>query len=164
MSDVQLIHYSISPFLGPVRSVPLERQDGRHSAIGKPDGLWVSVEEEGGFGWKEWCEGEDWGLLGLRYRSEIVLAADANVLRLSSAHDIDEFSARFRGSSAETNYMRGIDWKLVADAYSGIIIAPYIWERRLHEGTSWYYGWDCASGCIWDAAAVAEIRRLEDGE
>ena len=22
----------------------------------------------------------------------------------------------------------------------------------------WYYGWDCASGCIWDPAAVAEIK------
>ncbi len=22
----------------------------------------------------------------------------------------------------------------------------------------WYYGWDCASGVIWDAEAVAELR------
>ena len=44
--------------------------------------------------------------------------------------------------------------------YQGIIIAPYLWTRRHHESTGWYYSWDCASGVIWDARAIAELKPL----
>lgn len=43
----------------------------------------------------------------------------------------------------------GIDWKAVAKEYDGIEIDPYQYERRFSEGFLWYYGWDCASGCVW---------------
>lgn len=39
--------------------------------------------------------------------------------------------------------------------------APYQWRRRNERGFSWYYGWDCASGCIWRASAIREIRLIE---
>jgi hypothetical protein len=50
-----------------------------------------------------------------------------------------------------------IDWYRVAEQYDGIIITPYIYERRLTEYTTWYYSWDCASGCIWNGKAIANI-------
>ena len=50
-----------------------------------------------------------------------------------------------------------IDWNRVAKKYQGIIITPYIWERRLTTTCTWYYGWDVASGCIWDNKAIKEI-------
>lgn len=50
-----------------------------------------------------------------------------------------------------------IDWRRVAESYQGIVIAPYVWARRHHLASGWYYAWDCASGCIWDSAAVAAI-------
>jgi hypothetical protein len=50
-----------------------------------------------------------------------------------------------------------IEWRKVAERFDGIIIAPYIWQRRLDLESSWYYSWDCASGCIWNASAVREI-------
>ena len=41
------------------------------------------------------------------------------------------------------------DWKLIAQEFDGIEIAPYQWEIRMDYNFFWYYGWDCASGCLW---------------
>jgi len=60
--------------------------------------------------------------------------------------------------------MRGnINWPAVAEKYDGIIIAPYIWQRRLSDNPDhfWYYGWDCASGCIWNTEVIEEIHTKE---
>jgi len=37
---------------------------------------------------------------------------------------------------------------VVSKEYDGIEIAPYQWDARL--SLIWYYGWDVASGCIWN--------------
>jgi hypothetical protein len=139
-----LIHYAAAP-LGSVFSV--ESQDDR----AKPSGLWVSVE--GADDWKSWCESEDYHPEGLKYEHEIKVRADANILRLSNARDLDEFSREF---SVPGNRWH-VRWAAVAARYHGIIITPYIWDRRLNENTEWYYTWDCASGCIWDATAIASV-------
>ena len=55
------------------------------------------------------------------------------------------------------------DWARVGEAYPGIIIAPYIWSRRL-DGPMWYYGWDCASGCVWDPSVVRSITYMGKGD
>jgi hypothetical protein len=87
---------------------------------------------------------------------------------LSTARELDAFTLFF---SVDLDWQKGmcvpnrltlpiyIDWLRVAQKSAGIIIAPYIWERRLH--LPWYYGWDCASGCVWDAAAVLSVKRLK---
>ena len=53
-----------------------------------------------------------------------------------------------------------IDWRLVAEEWQGIVIAPYLWERRFDSDARWYYSWDCASGCIWDHRAIAAIELI----
>ena len=51
----------------------------------------------------------------------------------------------------EFNY---IDWPKVASSFCGIEICPYISEMRMERFTSWYYGWDIASGCIWSPCGL----------
>ena len=88
----------------------------------------------------------------------MVLSKEANLLWLSSAADIDSFTAEYGWAPEYINVSRiFVRWSRVAAAYQGMVIAPYIWERRLDHGASWYYAWDCASGCIWDARAIAHI-------
>lgn len=53
---------------------------------------------------------------------------------------------------AEGNY-----GTFIGARYDGIVITPYVWSMRLDRSAFWYYGWDCASGCIWNASAVAEL-------
>jgi hypothetical protein len=159
----RLIHYSKQPLLN-VYSVDVEEQISHRNGLHKPVGLWVSVEGEQD--WKEWCESESWGLDGFIHATEIILTAKANVLRVESAAEIDRFHKNYsvikHRYSEDLGVLTAIQWPLVAREFGGIVIAPYIWERRLHSPVSdWYYEWDCASGCIWDADAVADLRRLE---
>ena len=123
----------------------------------KPNGLWLSADDD----WRRWCEGENFHLGGLAYCHEVTLARDAKILRLRDARDIDRFTARYWAELPALPYLSiWIDWRKVAQKYQGIIIAPYCWSRRLEEKTRWYYGWDCASGCVWDLAAIESIMEI----
>ena len=79
---------------------------------------------------------------------------------------MDSFTSRYEfwkewgGPSGNKWRDRCINWRAVAGDYAGLIITPYQWSRRL-EPYSWYYGWDCASGCIWDPSAITDIKLIE---
>ena len=156
----RLIHYSREP-LTEVRSVA--QRDTHHPAgIGKPRGLWVSVEGEDD--WRAWCTSENFGIENLKWETEVFLADDARILRLSSAAEIDDFTRRYVRAHPDHPELRALqvpDWQEIEKSYQGIIIAPYCWQRRLSDHTFWYYGWDCASGCIWDATAIVRLERLQ---
>lgn len=164
LASMRLVHYS-KRLTGSIETI---KQNITPSM--KPSGLWLSVDshEEN---WRDWCESENYNIDGLRYVYNVSLYECANILLLTCAKDIDIFTLEFRASipidvqlgSFDPQWMMGlnIDWHTVAKKYDGIIIAPYIWERRLDEKTRWYYGWDCASGCIWNSAAIKEIKLQE---
>lgn len=138
---MRLLHYSATP-------LRLERRLHRQGLDAKPHGLWVSVE--GDQDWPCWCRDNDFRLNSLRYVSEVAIDPSAKILTLASLADLDAFTGRYGKSCFSTG--DAIDWHLVSRQYAGIVIAPYQWARRLHW--AWYYGWDCASGCIWDTFAV----------
>lgn len=137
-------------------------KEGRHfpgdrSPPMKPDGLWLSDESE--FGWKEWCEDSGFRLEGLTHRADFQIDL-ADVCILNSVPKILEFHREY----SRRPMQRGItliDWCRVTDRYKGILISPYSWELRLEPEMIWYYGWDCASACIWDASILVEIDRFE---
>ncbi len=159
----RLLHYSAEP-LTAVRSVAQGEPSGRYD---KPAGLWLSVE--GDDDWRQWCEAESFGDPASQLCYEIVLAPDANVFRIETAGALLAFTREYgcdpyMGPMAGRTQMfgRGIQWPRVAEKHAGIIIAPYQWSLRLDPRAHWYYSWDCASGCVWNAEAVAEIRPVED--
>jgi hypothetical protein len=147
----------------------------------KPAGFWLS-DERGGFGWKQWCRSEDFRPRQLAYEYYVKLTGKERILYVRSVEQLDAFTKKYRADSdanrfsvkfdadyraehPETSMFRSgptiydIDWPRVkADGWQGIIITPYRWERRLTGHTMWYYGWDCASGCIWDPAAIGGFR------
>lgn len=143
-----LLHFS-SRRLGRIHS---KKQESRPDH--KPRGLWVSVGEA----WAEWCLAESYCTSQLTVLNHVTLAGDAKILRLKTGYDLD----RFTGEYGAPMYAGGepyIEWSKVAEKYDGIIIAPYIWSRR-HD-LSWYYSWDVASGCVWNADAIASIEGIE---
>jgi len=118
----------------------------------KPNGLWVSDEDD--FGWRAWTTGEDWGTDSLVYEHLVELWTDANVLLIRNVEELDKFHNAFKARLGpwEHGPPRWLDWTKVYPRWQGIIITPYLWERRMDY--MWYYGWDCASGCIWDLSAI----------
>ena len=119
----------------------------------KPIGLWVSVD--GPDDWTEWCAAESFGIGSFPYR--VTLRCDHRLLVISSLDEFDEFQKAFGRATYLARHC-GIAWAEVAERYQGIIIAPYQWARRY--SAFWYYGWDCASGCIWDVSAIHEWSAL----
>lgn len=127
----------------------------------KPRGLWLSVDGE--HDWKSWCEAELFELESLKHRYRVYLKKDSNILRLTSTQDILNFTEKYNrvyrdyGLDWHGHFM---DWTRLATEYQGLIISPYNWELRLDRRVHWYYGWDCASGCIWDANAIDKFEEI----
>ena len=146
MRSIRLFHYSDKP-ISMFSGTGYAQLQGQM----KPVGVWLSV----GRSWQRWCESEEFNLnrLVVVHRVTVDLT---NILRLKSAEDIDAFTTKYRDRHAISEY-RSIQWDSVAEHYSGILIAPYCWERRLARHSSWYYTWDCASGCVWDFSAIQAV-------
>lgn len=133
----------------------------------KPIGFWVSVGDE----WKEWCEGEHFGIDRLVFEHNVTLKPKARIKYIKSAKELDDFQEKYMADHEINHHQPSsggymvhyIDWAKVQRRYDGIIIAPYLWERRLHINSMWYYGWDCASGCIWNKRAIDKIE-VADGK
>lgn len=150
----RLLHY---------RSEPLEFEPARTYVhreswtYGKPDGFWVSVD--GQDDWPAWCHSEEFRLGSLRHVYEVTLDPDAKILRLTNPAELEDFHRIYAHPGKYPDHrvsQWGIRWARVsADGWAGIIITPYQWSCRY--GMDWYYGWDCASGCIWDLSAIRTI-------
>lgn len=160
---MRLIHYS-HKHLTEVYSASQGKGRAKHRGD-KPNGLWVSPEGEDD--WPSWCESEEWGLGHITHPTEVVLRPDASMLVVAGEAALREFHAEYHarhpmfedGFPSYANRLV-INWKSVAKRFQGIIIAPYVHRCRLDLDMMWYYGWDCASGVIWDAGAVKELRPL----
>lgn len=143
---------------------------------GKPQGFWVSVKGEND--WPEWCRGEQFREDYLATCHRVTLSDTAKIRVIQSADELfafdDQYGVSWQIGDSDFS-LRRIDWECVAKDYDGIIIAPYIWSCRLGGWDSthnrknrsaqisdWYYGWDCASGCIWNANAIASVEVRED--
>lgn len=148
LRDLELVHYGEAPLT--VVTVP------QHDRIGmyKPRGLWVSVK--GPDDWPTWCTSEGFKDTSTQHETRVILAEPHHVLHLASEESIDDFTWEY---SAVPRYSGdcSIDWPKVESHYYGLVIAPYCWSRRMTDHTFWYYGWDCASGCLWNPAAVAYV-------
>lgn len=157
MKEMILRHYSAKMF-------PLIDMTRELKISDKPRGLWLSDDSDEESCWPAWCRAETFQLENLRFQYRARLHAKAAVLILASAFEIDAFTTEYGRRPAwqrDRGYYRPeIDWPEVGQKYQGIIITPYQWTRRLEGGSPWYYGWDCASGCIWDISAL-EIFEFE---
>lgn len=145
----KLIHYTLVP-LFDIRAVAQDVEPAT-----KPNGFWFSARDE----WREWCEGENWGLERLKFKYLVELLPQANILKLTKPEQLDSFSIEYisQPDRLVTHSTAHVDWRRVAKGWQGIIIDPYFWTHRLNKGCQWYYGWDCASGCVWDAEAVKSL-------
>lgn len=168
LADLPLEHYTDAPFILQ-RSRVYEQQPPM--GMMKPVGLWVSVPG-GDPDWPEWCREQEFALNRLAHRSRVRLSASANVLFITSPSGLDSVHQQYsvrddRMEDYLREFDRGewdrkfwpMDWRRFAADYQGIIVTPYLWSRRL-DGPSWYYGFDCASGCIWGLDAIESVESL----
>ena len=142
---------------------------GFSQSIGtKPNGLWYECQDGSSETWKEFCE---FGMSsGYKYDGQYrVLLNDYNILFIPDAHHFEKFYEMYSTNHpADTDGAKGfdkmIDWPKVADHYAGIEICPYRGDKRNDDDSFWYYGWDVASGCVWDPSGIKELVKAGDCE
>lgn len=160
-----LDHYGTEPLLWPPRDYTQTNRKEGWGHPPHPEGLWVSVKGEDD--WPSWCQSEQFRLEALAVCTRVVLASEANVRLVEGEQQLLAFDAEYGidydyGGAVPFTHRR-IDWIKLAKDYDGLIIAPYVRSCRLpmERGTpkarvsDWYYPWDCASGVIWRARAIA---------
>jgi hypothetical protein len=143
LTDDMRIHMSKKPF-------ELEPRTFVQSVTMKPSGFWYGFGSE----WIDWCRSEmpDWV-------GKYIYGVDvgkSNVLQITTNLELIQFSREYESKVSDTGYRReageSIDWQKVASKYDGIEINPYQYEARYE--LMWYYGWDIASGCVWNLSKV----------
>lgn len=118
----------------------------------KPKGLWLS-HESANHPWSAFCLDAGWrDSLSHRVEFEVDVS---DVLIINTDKKLAQFHKSY--SNRHDNFLVLIDWEKVASNYAGIIISPYSYKYRLEIDYMWYYGWDCASGCIWELSALSEL-------
>ena len=145
-------HYAAAP--GTLDRSRVYAQTGRS---GKPRGLWIDCDGD----WRRWCEDEQWGLDKLAVVHRVEFAAE-RILWLPDEASVatfhDQYSEPLDG--VPNDRVRSINWTKVASQYAGVACIPYhhdMWRFDI----MWYYGWDCASLCVWDLSVITSFA-LED--
>jgi hypothetical protein len=158
---MNLIHYTKEKF----SLEPGEYPQSELSWNAKPNGLWVSVE--GPYDWKWWCESVGFNLYDLAVSYEITLKENAKILFLDTEAEIFGMAKKYPYEIENFNsYLDTyqLNWNEIKKEYQGIIIPQYFWACRMSLYSCWYYGWDCASGCIWDLSCIEEFKLKENME
>ncbi len=126
----------------------------------KPVGLWYSF----GLEWLDFIidSGMDF-YLDKKLHTFLIDTNELKILKISNIEEMGNFFNEFKENNDYSNLLSlrniaGIDWIKVSEIYDGIEIYPYLYEgRRKHN---WYYGWDVASGCIWNTEKLKHILHI----
>lgn len=155
-NNVQLRHYTYDAINKPIRRAKTQPE---YPAM-KPSGFWISVDGNED-GWADWCRDADWRN-DWTHAYRVELKPDADLLPLETAMQIREFNDRYSAPIRTGVDVMMIDWAKVADNWDGIFITPYQHSLRFDCEMHWYYGWDCASGCVWNSDVIQSIELEED--
>ncbi len=143
LTDNMRVHMSKKPF-------ELEPRTFVQRVTMKPSGFWYGFGSE----WIDWCRSEmpDWV-------GKYIYGVDvgkSNVLQITTHMELMQFNRKYESRVSDTGYKlyegESIDWQKVVSEYDGIEINPYQNEAR--NQYMWYYGWDIASGCVWNLSKV----------
>lgn len=160
---MQFIHYSREPlFRVEDRSQELIELENLGA---KPHGLWFSV----GNAWKVFFQAsEHWRKdpQALDCETEIVFSHGERCCYVRNVVELDALTTEYSKISDRTNNLPSsrrrpplIDWPRFALDFDAIVIDPFISERSIQD--HWYRSWDVASGCVWRARSVAQVRPIK---
>ena len=149
----ELYSFSDDPDLKPYCTAVALPQD----RLFKPHGVWYSDGQQDN--WLNWCCGEDCQHFLRRYLYRLELDR-TSMLVLKTEQDLKDFTQQYGTHELGWEFVREINWPQVQQRFTGIEIMPYQWNSRLEPATSWYYSWDCASGCVWQPEAVLACWRV----
>lgn len=110
----------------------------------------------------------------------------SRILQIETPSQFEEFQRKYGEFVTYERYQifnecHAIRWHEVEANYAGIQICPYMYQpllefqkknfrfesqdeensfrlwQRFYSKSSWYHGWDVASGCIWDTSVIKKV-------
>lgn len=151
---MRLTHFSENPMEFDLAREYRQGTSEQPDTLLKPRGLWLS-DEAAEMPWSRYAvEEAGWGDA---VKHKVDFECDtSNWLVITNEAELLEFNSLYRVTSDRGNLMNLVkDWNAVSQRYAGIVITPYIWQCRLN--IMWYYGWDCASACVWDLSTITRL-------
>lgn len=152
--DKVYIAYGNSEY-SPDKFRPVDLKHWRNAVNNKPfGGLWASPIDSK-WGWKDWCQSEEFNLDALKKNFTFTLSPNAKIYVIDNQNDL------FAVSTHQSQYMRTltIDFaQLINNGYDGI----YVTDKAANEFHS-YSGnlnieglnaWDCESICIFNKNVI----------
>lgn len=125
----------------------------------KPTGLWYGIDNS----WIDWCISEQMSWICPNIYE--VILNEERLLKIDNIPDFEKFENEYGDvppwenhywSAIFENRKERINYEAVIQKYGGLEISPYQYRKRMKS--FWYYGWDCASGIIWDHTMVKDLR------
>lgn len=144
MSSKTYIHYGSDVFdMEKFNSIKDLKRDNR--GINKPDfGLWASPVDTD-FGWKDWCEGEEFHLDRLDKRFTFTLSEDAKILTVRGLDDVKDYTSYI---DERITLFKVLDFDRIMRRFDGMELIHEDRYSELHD--SFFYTWDCDSIVIWN--------------
>ena len=108
----------------------------------KPAGFWYGFGNE----WIDWVRTE----MSSKFSGDYIYNVDVSkckLLKIDSHMELMIFTRHYNSPASQVVGDK-LDWKTISTRYDGIEINPYQDEARYQY--LWYYGWDVASGCVWN--------------
>lgn len=115
----------------------------------KPRGIWYSC----GIEWIDFTVNEQPHWFYPEYVYSLAIETDT-LVTIHNAADMKAFDDAYG-----TTWKESIDWEACAEKYDGIEICP--WLRSMETKFPWYFGWDVASGCIWNPEIILDVSHIK---
>ena len=126
----------------------------------KPNGLWLSDEtDKRSWSWfLNGCPSDPLEVNTNLYPKYKITVDLTNILTIKNMKELAAFTKEYKTNDLE-NKPRYIDWCIISEKYSGILITPFIRQYRFVKNHNWYHTWDVASACIWDLFSIVNVEK-----
>lgn len=158
----EYIHYGSNKF-DPEMFKPIDMNNPYMSSLGinKPKhgiGLWASPVDID-YGWKEWCEAEDFHTDRLNESFTFTLKPTAKILVVQSLDDIEPYVKKWCDINSDflryESISNSIDFIDIAKTYDGVELIHGDNYTDLHYSV--FYSWDVDSIVVWNKVVIVPL-------
>lgn len=133
-----------------------------HSHHAKPNkGIWASpVDAE--FGWKDWCESEQWCPKGFNWKKSFIftLTEEAKILYIHTEDDILDYIIKdpddWNIFNTKTSVSDSLNLEKLYNEFDGMEL--FMSENYVSLHYSIFNSWDCDSIVVWNPKVINVIR------
>lgn len=143
---------------------------GSRSSINKPQEAWWGSPIDAEYGWKEWCDSEEYGDYDFDNPIQWKLKPNTNILQIDieevlSSTTVDMYSEELKSNNELTKYIDYTDefpilnfYRMIKDNISAVqLMDACIGHLFINKVELMFNSWDCESICVLDKNVIEFI-------